>query len=609
MYKSVKNLEGYKMPKTKEEKLILDNLDYIGLDLKNIPDFLMSYNDVEYKPEKIVEQTDFKVYRYINLKDIQILLTPVNKLGSIVEKYTKAHPLCEYLKIDDILSSDLFVEILEKLDKKEINKIEEEQKAVENRVPFKVECDTHNLWQIYYSELTGKYFMLVSTDEANYSAFFYLLKKQIECAKSEKDELIFVPITHFDYTKRYLKKEQIADIEKYMWLFTKEWPKVYEVFDKENELTMHIVGYTKVYDEIQSLYKIELKTKTEADKFFEFIKDVFILKAEIPHHYDFDTQISEKGKLTLEYNNKIISYNTLSKFIKEEYHKNANELQRIFEEKEKIDIELEKIKEEEIEKNKEYLFKEKQVSTYLECRKSAFGKIKYFFKSKTGKFAKSKEKKSRIDALKEDNEIEKIISKAIIEDKEVYNIDDLIKICIELDRINLKIENSKTDINTLKDRIKILTVKIENATLFLQTIDEHKKSIFEFWKFSNRDLPLGLNSGFEIKEEIENIEEPKEMYIYACSNDKLNFEEENTFYTNPITAMNSINQEKVSLSKIKIQLSPADILIDGEEIEFSINEYKIDLKKQKIFRTNFEGEKFNFKEKIVCVYEYEARKE
>jgi len=40
-----------------------------------------------------------------------------------------------------------------------------------------------------------------------------------------------------------------------------------------------------------------------------------------------------------------------------------------------------------------------------------------------------------------------------------------------------------------------------------------------------------------------------------------------------------------------------------------MNEYKLDLKKQKIFRTNFEGDKINFKERIVCAYEYEARKE
>ena len=41
---------------------------------------------------------------------------------------------------------------------------------------------------------------------------------------------------------------EIADIEKYIWLFTKEWAKIYEVFDKDNELTIHIVGNTKIKD-------------------------------------------------------------------------------------------------------------------------------------------------------------------------------------------------------------------------------------------------------------------------------------------------------------------------------------------------------------------------
>lgn len=596
------------MPKTKEKKQILESLNYIGLDLENIPEFLLSYKDVDYKPEKVIEQTEFKVYRYINLKDIQILLTPVNKLASVVEKYSKAHPFSEYLKIDDILNSDLFAEMLEQLNKKEINKIEEEQNLLKNSVSFKVEYDTHNLWQIYYSELTGKYFMLVSTDETNYSAFFYLIKKQIECFKNEKEEFIFVPITHLNYTKRYLKNSEIADIEKYIWLFTKQWAKVYEVLDKDNELTIHIVGSTNVYDEIKSYYKIELKSKAEAEKFYTFIKDLFILKAELPHHYNFDTQINEKGELTFEFNNKLINYSTLSKFVKEEYKKISSELQKIFEEKEKIDIELNKLKEEEMEKNKEYLLKEKQVSTYLECRKTAFGKIKYFFKSKSPKFTKPKDKKIKLEDLKENNEIEKSISNSIIEEKDIYNIQDLIKISIEKDRINLKITNAKTQIKRIEENIKALEGKIQNATLFIQTIEEHKKSIFEFWKFSNRDLPLGLKSSINQEPKKEETKKEDATFVYACSIEKLNFEETKTFYTNPIIAINSIQGEKISLSKIKIQL-PEGVLVTEEKLELDINEYKVDLKKQKIFRTNYEEEKFNFKERIICVYEYEARKE
>ena len=164
----------------------------------------------------------------------------------------------------------------------------------------------------------------------------------------------------------------------------------------------------------------------------------------MPHYYDFDTQINEKGELIFELNNKVINYNSLSKFIKEEYKKISEELQQIFKEKEEVDIELNKLKEEELEKSKEYLLKEKQVSTFLQCRKSVFGKIKYFFKGKGGKLLKSKNKKSKVEEILEENEIQKSISNAIIEEKELYTLDDLIKMCIELDRIKLKVQTAKT---------------------------------------------------------------------------------------------------------------------------------------------------------------------
>ena len=595
------------MLETKEKQEILENLEYIGLDIENIPEFLMNYEDVEYKLAKVIEQTEFKVYRYVNIKDIQILLTPTSKSSSIVEKYSRAIPVSKCLKIENILDSDLFSEMLKKLNKKEINKIEKEQKLSTDKVPFKVEYETSNLWEIYYSELTGKYFMLVSMDENDYSAFFCLLKKQIECYKEEKDELIFVPITHLDYTKRYLDVNQIADIEKYIWLFTKEWPKVYEVFDKDNELTLHIVGITNIYDKIKSYYKIELKTKDEAIKFYTFLKSLFVLKAELPHHYDFDTQISEKGEISFEFNNKLISPTNLFKFVKEEYKKKAKELQIIFQEKEKIDIELDKLKEEELEKNKEFLFRERQVSTYLECRKSMFGKIKYFFKSKNGKFTKTKDKKSRLEKLMEENDIERSISNSIIEEKENYLIEDLIKICIELDRINLKIKNSKLDIKALEEKIKVLKEKIKNATLFIESIEEHKKSIFEFWKFSNKDLPLALNEGKVENKEIEKTEiEPKESTnIYLCSNDKLNLTDTKEFYLNPADAINNIKEEKMSLYKIKV-MPKIETVEEQTQLLFDMSKYKIDLKKQKIFRINHGEDNFDFNERIICVYEYEA---
>ncbi len=594
------------MTETKEKSISLENLNYIGLDLENIPNFLTNYKEPDYNLSISPKQREIKLYRYINLKNIEILLTPINKSCSIAEKYSKAKSLGEYLKNENI---NLFLEILNKIDINEIKNIEEEQNLAKSRVPFRVELETSNLWDIYYSEVNKKYFMLVSLENGNYNSMCYLLKKQIEAFKSQKEELIYSPIANLPYTQEFLTENEISEIEKYIWLFAKECPRVYEVFDKENNLTLHITGNTSVYDKIQSNYKIELNSKEDAVNFYSFIKSLFILKAELPKYYDFDTQINEKGELTFEINNKLITYNNLSKFIKEEYKKHSEILQKLFEDKEKTDIELDKLKEEELEKDKEYLFKERQISTYLACRRSVLGKIKYFLNSKNGKFSKSKENKFRANKVKEQNDIEKSIANSIIEEKEEYSLDDLIKICIEVDRIKLKIQNAKLDIKALKEKIKIITAKIQNATLFIEKIEEHKKSIFEFWKFSNKDLPLGLNEGLEVETqtgEAEIKEENQDINIYFCDIDKLNLSEAKIFYLNPTDAINSVKEEKVSLSKIKM-IAPLELQENEKTIELDISNYKVDLKKQKIFRINYENDKFDFKEKIVCVYEYEAK--
>ena len=756
------------MSETNEKNLILENLNYIGLDLENVPDFFMNYKDVDYKPTRAYEQTDFKVYKYIHLKDIQILFTPTNRLNTITEKYSKALPISEYLKDteENVVNHAMFLKMIENLDKKEIDRIDEEQKLASKKVPFKVKYDTNYLWEIYYSEFTGKYFMMVTTEDQNYNAFFYLLKKQIEAYKSGIDELIFVPISYLDYTKRYLKKSEISDLEKYIWLFTKDWPKIYEVFDDNNDLTIHVVGTTVVYDKIKSYYKTELSTKEDATKFYTLVKALFILQTELPHHYKFETQIGENGELVFELNNKKIHYNNISNLIKEEYKKNSKKLQKIFEEKEKLDIKVEKLKEEELSKNKEYLFREKQVATYLECRKSVFGKIKYFFKAKNGKFTKSRAKNSLVKKVQEQNEMEKSISNSIIEEKELYTIEDLIKICIELDRINIRIKDASMDIKALEEKIDVVDTKIKNAVQFIDTIEEHKKSIFEFWKFANKDVALGLNSGkeeikevkskkikraFDYEQDIEDLgieadkkqreilskeetdslylvttdrlkdinkvrnnenisedvleklkkkmkeedkifsidsfdifgnikndktkisvlankkhrESKKEQYkildisdntnleeyeekikkeldiiekaidktkaitdmdIYLSLNEKLNLNNIEMFYINPSEAIVIQDTDKISLYKIKVKeemnivYNTNTIYYDNynntlpvgmnvqNTVTFDMSKYKIDLKKQKIFRINGLESNFEFNEKIICVYEYEAKR-
>lgn len=576
------------MPKnTKEKNSITNNLEYIGLDLNNIPEFLLDYRDVDFKPSKVIEENTFKIYRYVNLKDIEILLTPKNRLDSIYEKYMDAVPLNMYLDSENEENIVRYAELLkmfEHLNIKEVEQIDKQQKAFNKKVPFKVKYDNNYLWQVYYSEYTGKYFMMVTIEDLDYSCFFYLLKKKIELNKTGKDEFIFIPISGTDYTKRYLKRSEISDLEKYIWLFTKQWPQIYEVFDYDNELVMHIVGKTDIYDGVETWYKNELKTKEESDKFYKFIKALFILQTELPHYYKFNTQIGENGELIFEHNSKLINYECLSKLINDEYKKYSEQLKNIFEEKEKLDIKLEKLKNEEKEKNLEYLFKEKQVATYLECRTSIFGRIKYFFKSKNGKFIREKIKNKNKE-IKQQNKIEKDISNSIIEEKEYYTIEDLIKVCIELDRIEIRIKNSQIDINALEDKINNLNNKIKNANIFIQKIEEHKKSIFEFWKFANKDELIGLNPGQEeketkkdetLKKTFKYEEDIEDLGILAdkIQREKLTKKECDSLYiasTEILNDINKIKQEKritkASLDQIKEEAKKEVVLFNSENFD------------------------------------------
>lgn len=571
---------------TNEENMIINNLEYIGLDVENPPEFLCQYIDVDYKPTKSYDDNHFKVYRYINIRDIQILLTPTNRLNSLSEKYSKAMHISSYLDTtneENLLRNATFLKMLQSMNIEEIEKIEQEQKELNTKIPFKVKYQNNYLWEIYFSEFTGKYFMMVTTEDLDYNAFFYLLRKQIQCNQKNKDEYIFVPISYADYTRRYLKKSEISDLEKYIWLFTKQWPQIYEVFDKDNELTIHIVGMTEVYDRIKSFYKLELKSKEEAIKFYQLLKALFILKTELPFFYDFEATIGEDGELIFEYNSKIISFHMLFKFIKDEYEKHAKELNEILKEKEELEKTLTTLIEEERNKNLEYIFREKQVATYLECKNSVLGRIRYFLKGKNNQFKKKKEIKNENDHI----QIEKQVSEQIIDKKELYTIEDLIKICIEHNRIMIKNKNIKQDIKGVTEKIERLNAKIKNATLFIEKIEEHRKSIFEFWKFTNQEEAIGLNSA-KTEPEKEKRKKLKKVFEYdsdleeygidadRMQKKKLTKEECDALFaanTNILKHFNSI-RAKEKISDESFANVKADLL-KKNEILFNENDFDI----------------------------------
>ena len=195
------------MPKKVEvQENIGEKLEYIGLNLDKIPASLKKFEPLDFRIPKFYDEKQYRQYRYIPIKDIQILLTPSNRLDELEEKYSKASPLYEYLdqkKEENILKHTKFLEMLKQVKIEDIEKVEEEQAKLNKKIPFKVKFEGNYLWQIYYSENTDKYFMLVPTEEADYSTFFFLLKKQLEKRRTGK---IFVPIRNVGYTSEYIRK-------------------------------------------------------------------------------------------------------------------------------------------------------------------------------------------------------------------------------------------------------------------------------------------------------------------------------------------------------------------------------------------------------------------
>lgn len=476
---------------------IVEKLNYLGLDLAKIPRSLKINEDLEYRVPKFYEENQYKQYRYINVKDIQILLTPSNRLDDLEEKYKKSAPLSDFLDSkheENFIKHTTFLNMLKNVSIEKIDEIEKEQEKLNKNIPFKVKFASNYLWQIYYSKNTDKYFMLVPTEDAEYEAFFYLLKKKIENKKTSK---IFVPVCGVEYTSEYLKKAEFQDIQNYMWLFTKEWPLVYEVFDKKDNLSIEIVGETYVYSKIKSLYKIKLENKEKATSFYKLIKAMFILQTELPNYFEFNTYINNEGGIDFYQEKKKIEYKDIPEWLKNEYIICNDKI------KETIDLininteKLDKLKAESVVLDMEYIEKEKQISTFLECKKSFFGKVKYFFKySKSN----SKTKKTKLKSNKKEEKIEEkplvVYDEEIVtEIKDNYTIEELIENYKKLEAKENNLKNILMDINALKLKNKNLTKKIENASIFIKEIDSHKKSIFEFWKYSNKDEMAALPEG------------------------------------------------------------------------------------------------------------------
>lgn len=524
-----------------------DVLEYIGLDLQNIPQTLLKEESIHFSD--FSNSNVYRVYEYVSVHDLEILITPLDRTADIRERYKTAKPLSAYLQADDRKSKEIFNDVLDLASVNEIKRLENLQEKLEE-IPYFVKYDKNYLWQIYYSKEDNKYFMLFPANEGETSVLFYIIKKKLE----KEDTKIFVPICKMDYKGIFLSSMQINDIENYIWLFTNEWPNIYEVSGKY----LYVTGHTKVKKLFNTYYRNVFDNKLDAEKFYMLLKALFILTTETNYKYNFEPYVNENGNLELEYvdenfeknngknkmhteldenNDNIITTGNLADFVDEQV-----ELQKI----RKTDLEEEIVRNEEILKelkeyvkkqNDIYVMQEKQIVMFLDCKKSFFKKISYFFKAKKFVMPKldSKLDKKLGDELGENSLEDELSRKNEINLSGSYTIKELVSAFNSANEVEIKARAVRGDIKALKLKRENYARKIENAKKYIDEIESHKKSIFEFWKFSNKDeLPaLGEGESSESSETKNNANLDKDLLgarADSLQRQKLSDEEINALY-------------------------------------------------------------------------------
>lgn len=538
----------------------------------------------------------YKIYKFIKVKDIDILVSNTDRTTDIKERYNASKPINIYMKEN---YKD-FEKLASSVKNWEIERIEEMQKEFQKNMPYFVRYDKNYIWQIYYSKEDDRYFMLFPTkEEGDRAVLFYMIKQKIQ----NPEEKIYVPICKTDYEEFYLKGEEIKDIENYIYLFTKECPTVYEV-TKEGQKE-YITGRTRVKEGLVSKYRIDIESREDAEEIYTLLKALFILTTETGYKYKFQPTISKNGSLIFKYEEKDITSENLAEFITKEAIKQNERKEDVHKSIEDVKDKLEDIKKTVNSLAEAYRTYEKQIVMFLDCKKSVFKRVKFFFKKTKvvdsyitieGKeyieddeetiVEKKKNSMKRLDLLikkksvqnqdeidkMEDRESEESTNKVDKTTPKVYTLSDLIRMCKENADLDSEYKNAKADFNAMKIKKKNMKSKIDNAKDYLSEIEKHKKSIIDFWKFTSKDAVPNLTKGDE------SIEESKLQVSF-------NFDED----------MSEVGQRADGIQKQKLSIDECNSIFACDYIINSINAVITGKDENKILECDLEKLKKKYK--------------
>ena len=72
-------------------------LEYLNLDLKKVPDSINNNDDIDIKASEIRNEKNYKVYKYVPIKDINIVITNARRLDEPSKKIESMKDLSYYL--------------------------------------------------------------------------------------------------------------------------------------------------------------------------------------------------------------------------------------------------------------------------------------------------------------------------------------------------------------------------------------------------------------------------------------------------------------------------------------------------------------------------------
>jgi len=622
-------------------------LQYLKLDLDNVPDVLTDYDAVNFNVARLSNDKDHRIFRYVSIDQIEILVTPCLRTDPLRDKYSKAMPLYKYIlpadTEEDIERYTMFLKMLKSVSIPEIENVANIQKEMDKKEPFKVVFPKDNMWQIYYSENTGKYFMLVCTKENTFAEFFYLMKLKIEneSKKGKSSPKIYVPINATNYSEEFLNRDEIADVENYLWLFTKNWARTFEVYSKTNVLSLQIVGETVVYDDVKSNYKIKISNREEALKLFKLLKALFIMQTEIKDHFNFITKIDSNNSLEFYLGQVRLTYDMLTDFIRDEVGICQEEIKEQNLRIDDIQKELTDIKFAVKSKENEYMQKQREISTFLEYKKTFFGKVKYFFSSpKINKKLSNKLNEEEEKPEEVDNKVNIVPIQEAFKTKKFYTIEDLVTIYSLFEKSERNYKNLNQDLKAQRLKLENIVSKVKNANQYIEEIDKHRKSIFDFWKFSNKDEKLSLEMGEE-GENDESKNSLKKVFDYetdledlgiqvdTIQRKKLSKEELDSMYiagTNILYLINMIRDDEMdklalenTLDELKEEFQENKLYIESETFDIfgnveddsrklkyigSKSHRENERNKFKILNVNKNIDVFDFTEKLQSLKNY-----